>query len=114
MFWQRGGTRLRLSSERAHWTQAKRIQQARPISTEDSRTRHLAVLMAVLLAVFASQAGAIVPGAKAASKPKAVVIVGPTGSTTSHFLDDGKIIANQAEDAGMNVIRIFHPHATWQ
>jgi len=41
-----------------------------------------------------------------------VIIVGPAATSTSHFLDDGEIMAQQAENAGMDVRRIFHPRAT--
>ena len=54
------------------------------------------------------------PTVKAAAQPKAVIIVGPSGSSTGDFMDDGRIIADQAAAAGMDVRRIFHPHATWE
>jgi flagellar hook assembly protein FlgD len=68
----------------------------------------------VLVAMLAGLGGAAAPAVLAASKPKAVIIVGPSASTTSHFLDDGQTIADQAKAAGMDVTTIFHPHATWQ
>ena len=77
------------------------------------RSPNLAILLVILLAV-GSFAGPSAPAAKALTKPKAVVIVGPSGTSTQHFLDDGRIMADQAESAGMDVTRIFHPHATWQ
>jgi len=45
--------------------------------------------------------------------PKAVFIVGPTGSLTSTDLTDAEKMAEQAEAAGMEVHRVFFPHATW-
>ena len=39
--------------------------------------------------------------------PKAVIIVGPTDE------EQGEQMAEKAEAAGMQVIRVFYPHATW-
>jgi flagellar hook assembly protein FlgD len=56
-----------------------------------------------------------VPGsvARAAAPPKAVIIVGPVGSVQSSYLADGAHIADVAASYGMDVRRVFHPHATW-
>jgi flagellar hook assembly protein FlgD len=69
--------------------------------------------MSVFVVLLGVQAGPLSPVAEAGSKPKAVIIVGPAGSSTDEFLEDGQIMANQAENAGMDVTRVFHPHATW-
>jgi len=45
--------------------------------------------------------------------PKAVFIVGPTGSLTDTDLHDAERMAQQAEAVGMEVHRVFFPHATW-
>jgi hypothetical protein len=45
--------------------------------------------------------------------PKAVIIVGPTDEETQTNLDQGEAMAQNAEAAGMQVVRVFHPHATW-
>lgn len=45
--------------------------------------------------------------------PKATIIVGPSGKSTSEYLAEGRLFANQAEAAGMRVQRVFHPYATW-
>ncbi|MDQ3448125.1 MAG: hypothetical protein M3432_02965 [Chloroflexota bacterium] len=45
--------------------------------------------------------------------PKAVVIVGPSHASTSEYLAQGRLFADQAEAAGMQVTRVFHPYATW-
>jgi hypothetical protein len=42
-----------------------------------------------------------------------VIIVGPTDEETATNLEQGEEMAQKAEAAGMQVIRIFHPHATW-
>ena len=69
--------------------------------------------MSVFMVLAGVHAGPLSSVAKAGSKPKAVIIVGPTGSSTDEFLADAQEIANQAENAGMDVTRVFHPHATW-
>ena len=48
-----------------------------------------------------------------AAVPKAVFIVGPTNGLTSSDLADAEKMAEQAESAGMEVHRVFFPHATW-
>jgi len=45
---------------------------------------------------------------------KAVVIVGPSGSLTSSNLAAAEEFAQRAESYGMDVRRVFHPHATWE
>ena len=45
--------------------------------------------------------------------PKAVFIVGPTNGMTDSNLVDAEKMAVQAENAGMDVRRVFFPHATW-
>jgi hypothetical protein len=66
-----------------------------------------------MLAIAAAPLSAAAPRAQAAGDaPKAVIIVGPTGGTTAYFLGVANQIANQAEAAGMDVRRLFHPRAT--
>jgi len=43
-----------------------------------------------------------------------VFIVGPTGSSTAQDLIDAERMAVQAEQVGMEVHRVFYPHATWE
>lgn len=45
--------------------------------------------------------------------PKAVFIVGPTADLTDSNLAWAETMAQQAELAGMDVRRVFFPHATW-
>ena len=45
--------------------------------------------------------------------PKAVFIVGPTDDQTDSNLASAEAMAEQAESAGMDVRRVFFPHATW-
>ncbi len=44
---------------------------------------------------------------------KAVFIVGPTNSLTASNLTDAEQLAQVAESYGMDVRRVFFPHATW-
>ena len=44
---------------------------------------------------------------------KAVFIVGPTNSLTQSNLADAESLALVAQSYGMNVVRVFWPHATW-
>jgi flagellar hook assembly protein FlgD len=74
-------------------------------------------VIATFLALAVVAAGAIAaaqPVRAAAPAPlKAVFIVGPAGSQTSADLADANELANIAAAAGMDVRRVFHPHATW-
>jgi flagellar hook assembly protein FlgD len=45
---------------------------------------------------------------------KAVFIVGPTNSLTASNLTDAEQLAEVAESYGMDVRRVFFPHATWE
>jgi flagellar hook assembly protein FlgD len=54
-----------------------------------------------------------IPTAAAAGVPKMVVIVGPTHEMTDSNLASGEEAAALGESLGFNVVRVFHPHATW-
>lgn len=70
----------------------------------------LALAVALLSGVFVPFAA---PGvAKAAPQMKAVIVVGPTHSSTSRYLGYGESLAQVAESFGMDVRRVFHPNAT--
>ena len=49
-----------------------------------------------------------------AAIPKAVIIVAPTDELTAGNLVLGEEMAQRAEAAGMDVHRVFFPHATWE
>ena len=74
-----------------------------------------------MVAVLCALAVQLTPGslvilsarADTTAVPKAVFIVGPTGSLTNTDLTDAEKMAEQAEAAGMEVHRVFFPHATW-
>ncbi|MFN8624093.1 MAG: FlgD immunoglobulin-like domain containing protein [Chloroflexota bacterium] len=63
-----------------------------------------------MTAIVAPAASASVTSAEGR---KAVIIVGPASGSTSEYLQQGEKIARQAEAEGMDVVRIFTPHATW-
>jgi hypothetical protein len=48
------------------------------------------------------------------ARPKAVFIVGPEEALTPGNLVEAETMAQQAEAAGMDVRRVFHPYATWE
>ncbi len=81
--------------------------------------REIALLAIGLLCALAVQ---LAPGSIAVrpvradtpAAPKAVFIVGPTGDLTDMDLTDAERMAKQAEAAGMDVHRVFYPHATWE
>ncbi len=45
--------------------------------------------------------------------PRVVVVVGPTHGLTTSNLQWGEAIAERAAAQGAQVVRVFHPHATW-
>jgi flagellar hook assembly protein FlgD len=93
-------------------------------------TRSALVIACISLVLIASSAFAGVTSVRAATTPphstpqtqgpaaeparlKAVIIVGPAGSQTGADLQDAESFAQLAESYGMDVRRVFHPHATW-
>jgi hypothetical protein len=85
---------------------------ARSARPSGARRATVVALIVALLAIVGAPLHAGAPSAQAAPQLKAVIIVGPSGDSTEFFLDIGAKVASQAEGAGMNVVRIFHPHAT--
>jgi hypothetical protein len=83
-------------------------RRARPSA---ARRAFAVALVLCLLAIVGAPIHGAAPTANAATL-RAVVIVGPSGASTSFFLDIGAQIARQAEAAGMDVRRVFHPRAT--
>ena len=51
--------------------------------------------------------------AAAASGMKVVVVVGPAGTSTSHYISSAKRYAAQARSYGAKVIELYSPNATW-
>lgn len=69
-------------------------------------------LLAVVLGVT-SVASASGPVTAAAPRPKAVIIVGPSGLDRANK-EDAARIAKQASAAGMRVVSVITPRATWK
>jgi flagellar hook assembly protein FlgD len=51
--------------------------------------------------------------ALAAAEKKAVIVVGPVGSSTTEYIGKANKIADAATAKGMQVVKIYHPNATW-
>ena len=66
----------------------------------------LALALATCLSLFA-----VAPAA--AAGPKVVIIVGPTGSLTDYYRSTGNQLANVAQAAGAEVVKVYSPRATW-
>jgi chitodextrinase len=88
---------------------SRQPRSSRPGSQRFLISALLVAFVAVAAAPLATGAPPVRAGANA---PKAVIIVGPTGSSTAPFLEMGARLADQAAAAGMDVRRIFHPRAT--
>src|SRR3954469_13737778 len=93
-------------------------QRASATGERSMITRAVATFAIALLCALAAQlapgsVGAGVVRADTPAVPKAVFIVGPTGSLTDSNLADAEKMAQQAEAVGMEVHRVFFPHATW-
>ena len=94
---------------------------AQRASHPDRGSKFGRLLGPALVAVLCALAVQLTPGslvirparADTPAVPKAVFIVGPTGSLTNSDLTDAGKMADQAEAAGMEVHRVFFPHATW-
>ncbi len=88
------------------------------VTARQAAARTLALVAALICVLVVSTAGKLTATARGAEQepaapPKALVIVGPSSGSTSEFLAEGELFADQAEAAGMQVTRIFHPNATW-
>ena len=62
----------------------------------------------------APSAGTRTPATNTPAPRKAVIVVGPFGSGTASSIQQAKVIAAAAEAHGMQVVRIYAPHATWR
>jgi hypothetical protein len=70
-----------------------------------------AALITALAAAMLWTALGIAPAA--AATLTVVIIVGPTGQLTDNFRSTGNKIANVAEAAGAEVVKVYSPRATW-
>jgi flagellar hook assembly protein FlgD len=84
---------------------------AAPVRVHRGSFAAVGLALALLLA---SALAAATPTRAASPEPlKAVFIVGPAGSQTAPDLADAEELATLAESYGMDVRRVFFPHATW-
>lgn len=83
----------------------------------DTALRTATIVAALVAVLIISTVGDFTSTVRAAEGPtaplKAAIIVGPTGGSTTEYLAEGELFADQAEAAGMEVDRVFHPYATW-
>ena len=84
---------------------------ATPVRT--FRVSFAAVCLAIALLITGALAAAAPTRAASPEPLKAVFIVGPAGSQTAADLADAEQLATLAESYGMDVRRVFFPHATW-
>ena len=74
----------------------------------------LVAIVATALAATSLALVAPTPARAAGGAPaKVVVIVGPTGSATSSYIDDATAAADAARKWTPDVVEIYSPHATW-
>ena len=73
-----------------------------------------AIVLAIAAQLAPLPATVKITSASTPKVPKAVFIVGPTSELTNSNLVDAERMAEQAEAAGMEVHRVFFPHATWE
>jgi flagellar hook assembly protein FlgD len=98
------------------------VQRTSRKSLNESRLlRSARVALSVFVAATFAITAQLAPASPAISAvdadtptPKAVIIVGPTGGLTDNNLVDAEKMAVKAENAGMDVRRVFFPHATWE
>jgi len=67
----------------------------------------------LVLSLLAAAALASVPAPATAAAQKVVIIVGPSGTMTDNYRDRGDGIAETAEAAGAQVVKVYSPNATW-
>jgi hypothetical protein len=78
--------------------------------------RLLLVLVAAVIAAtasFTASSFASPTPVAAASRPKVVVVVGPTHGSTDKYIQRAKRIASQARSLGASVVELYTPWATW-
>jgi hypothetical protein len=75
------------------------------------RDRTLAAFTAFL--ALAAAIAAPLPVHASVAPVKVVIIVGPVGSTTTYYRDEGNRIAATAAADGATVVKVYSPNATW-
>lgn len=90
------------------------MSQLSMVGVPRSAVRTIAILAGLVCALLVSTTFGLAPRARAGGPSlKAVIIVGPTHSETTRYLGLGETWATRAEAQGMDVRRVFWPHATW-
>ena len=91
---------------------SRRIRQVADLAPR----RLLLVLVAAVIAATASFTASSIAAPSpvdAASRPKVVVVVGPTHGSTDKYIQRAKRIASQARGLGASVVELYTPWATW-
>src|SRR4051812_35058878 len=90
---------------------AARSPRRPPIGVPVLRVPFAALSLAFL--VMSLLALTVAPAASAASEPKVVLIVGPTGSATASYKSTADAAATEAKKYTSNVVKVYSPNATW-
>src|SRR4051812_1177419 len=90
---------------------AARSPRRPPIGVPVLRVPFAALSLAFL--VMSLLALTVAPAASAASEPKVVLIVGPTGSATASYKSTADAAATEARKYTSNVVKVYSPNATW-
>ena len=70
-------------------------------------------LIALLAALLAWSGLPATPTAAATSTAKVVIVVGPVGNSTAHYIADADKLAAEAGKYTANVVKLYTPAATW-
>jgi hypothetical protein len=75
--------------------------------------RAVILVVAALVVALAATATTPTPVDAATYAPRVVIVVGPSGSSTSTYLRRAKTYAGQARAYGASVVELYTPKATW-
>jgi len=84
-------------------------QGAQRVSSRKVRT----LLTGAFAALFVVTAMTVVAPQAAAASRKVVIVVGPVGSATADYKQNGNRLARQAASYGARVVKVYSPYATW-
>ena len=77
------------------------------------RARTVVSTIPLVAALVLGLAPVAPPSSAAAAGEKVVIIVGPVGAQTDNYREKGDRIAETAEAAGADVVKVYSPNATW-
>ena len=77
------------------------------------RARTVVSTIPLVAALVLGLAPVAPPSSAAAAGEKVVIIVGPVGAQTDNYREKGDRIAETAEAAGAEVVKVYSPNATW-